>query len=428
MRKVLHSYQAFLVFPPTGHKHCNIVRITAEDLVNREQRNILSPLEAEILRWVQEGKTNEEIGIIIGMSKWGVKYHLKNIMEKLDVTTRTQAVSEAMGQGLLPPPDETPMKKRPRVAIVGCGRGGASILDILKDNPSVSIECVVEKDPHAAGIERARSMNIPVLSDIKGIEGKDIEVIINVTGSREVTEAIKRLKPNAELIEGISAMLMWQLADERRKRLEERERALKEHEALYHLGLIVENIDSMKDAGYAIVDYAARLTHMPAGLLAIFDEKREEMFLAASKGFSEDFKKVERWGIRKGDLTDTLFNQSVPLFVPDLREFPNTDPLLLKEGVRSILAAPLLIQGRITGILLVSDFNRRVIRAEDSSLFTLLSVYAALAVERVRSIEEMRRLSIVDGLTDLFNHRHIMEACIRSTRGPEGTIPASHWS
>ncbi len=377
--------------------------------MNREQRNILSPLEVEILRWVQEGKTNDEIGIILGMSKWGVKYHLRNIMERLDVTTRTQAVSQAMGQGLLHPRDEAPTKKRPSIAIVGCGRGGASILEILKDNPSVGIEYVVEKDPYAAGVERARSMNIPVVRDIKSVAAKDIDVIINVTGSREVNKEIRRLKPDAELIEGISAMLMWQLADERRKRLEERERALKEHEALYHLGLIVENIGSMKDAGYAIVDYAAKLTHMPAGLLAVFDEKREEMIVAASKGFSEEFKKVERWGIRKGDLTDRLFNQSAPLVVPDLKEFPNADPLLLKEGVRSVLAAPLMIEGRVTGILQVNDFKKRSIRAEDSSLFTLLSVYAALAVERVRSIEEMRKLSIVDGLTDLFNHRHIME-------------------
>ena len=35
---------------------------------------------------------------------------------------------------------------------------------------------------------------------------------------------------------GLSAKIMWQLFEERRRRVEDRERTLKEHEALYHLG------------------------------------------------------------------------------------------------------------------------------------------------------------------------------------------------
>lgn len=61
----------------------------------------LSPSKINILRWVQEGKTNEEIGKIIGKTKWTVKFHLKHIMEELDVVNRAHAVSEAIGQGIL---------------------------------------------------------------------------------------------------------------------------------------------------------------------------------------------------------------------------------------------------------------------------------------------------------------------------------------
>jgi len=43
----------------------------------------LTPRDIEILRWVQDGKTNEEIGELLSRSKWTAKYHLKNIMQKM---------------------------------------------------------------------------------------------------------------------------------------------------------------------------------------------------------------------------------------------------------------------------------------------------------------------------------------------------------
>lgn len=51
----------------------------------------LSIREREIIRWVQEGKTNEEIGLIIGISSCTVKNHLQRIFKKLNVSNRAQA-------------------------------------------------------------------------------------------------------------------------------------------------------------------------------------------------------------------------------------------------------------------------------------------------------------------------------------------------
>lgn len=52
----------------------------------------LSTREIEILKWVRAGKTNQEIGMILGISAFTVKNHLQRIFQKLDVTTRAQAV------------------------------------------------------------------------------------------------------------------------------------------------------------------------------------------------------------------------------------------------------------------------------------------------------------------------------------------------
>lgn len=53
----------------------------------------LSERETEIMRWVCAGKTNQEIGLILHISAFTVKNHLKRIFKKLDVRNRAQAVA-----------------------------------------------------------------------------------------------------------------------------------------------------------------------------------------------------------------------------------------------------------------------------------------------------------------------------------------------
>jgi DNA-binding NarL/FixJ family response regulator len=54
--------------------------------------------EAEVLYWVVKGKTNRDIGDILGSSPATVKKHLEHIYEKLGVETRTAAASLAISK------------------------------------------------------------------------------------------------------------------------------------------------------------------------------------------------------------------------------------------------------------------------------------------------------------------------------------------
>lgn len=57
--------------------------------------------EAEILRWIKEGKTNADIAGILALSPWTVKNHVQTILRKLQAQTRSHAVARAMSMGLL---------------------------------------------------------------------------------------------------------------------------------------------------------------------------------------------------------------------------------------------------------------------------------------------------------------------------------------
>jgi DNA-binding CsgD family transcriptional regulator len=56
----------------------------------------LTPRVAETLLWVAQGKSNSEIGIILGISEWTVKKHVLEIFEKLSVESRTAASLRAL--------------------------------------------------------------------------------------------------------------------------------------------------------------------------------------------------------------------------------------------------------------------------------------------------------------------------------------------
>ena len=54
--------------------------------------------EAEVLFWVSKGKTNKDIGEIIGASPRTVNKHLEHVFEKLGVETRTAAANLALNK------------------------------------------------------------------------------------------------------------------------------------------------------------------------------------------------------------------------------------------------------------------------------------------------------------------------------------------
>jgi DNA-binding CsgD family transcriptional regulator len=62
---------------------------------------LLTPREADCIRWVLKGKSDTEIGLILEISRTTVKFHIERVKKKLDVKTRTQAVATLVSLGYL---------------------------------------------------------------------------------------------------------------------------------------------------------------------------------------------------------------------------------------------------------------------------------------------------------------------------------------
>jgi DNA-binding NarL/FixJ family response regulator len=64
-------------------------------------RSNLSDRETDVLRHIAKGHSNKEIASLLGLTEGTVKVHVTNILAKLDVAARTEALVVAVRRGLI---------------------------------------------------------------------------------------------------------------------------------------------------------------------------------------------------------------------------------------------------------------------------------------------------------------------------------------
>ncbi len=78
-----------------------IPRHIASRLAERMVRTNLTSRELEILKMLSKGPTNKQIGHALGISDNTVRNHVLKIIEKLEVSDRTEAATTAIQRGLI---------------------------------------------------------------------------------------------------------------------------------------------------------------------------------------------------------------------------------------------------------------------------------------------------------------------------------------
>ena len=76
---------------------------TYRDLIIKSAKATFSSREHDILSWGAEGKTDEDISMILGISTRTVRFHWTNIFKKLTANGRTYAISKALRQQIITP-------------------------------------------------------------------------------------------------------------------------------------------------------------------------------------------------------------------------------------------------------------------------------------------------------------------------------------
>ena len=106
-----------------------------------------------------------------------------------------------------------------KVAIVGAGKGGIALLELLHQIPDVEIVGIADKDPAALGLKRARDLNVQVAEQVRDLVGNHgVNLIMDVTGDPSMGPLIHAMKrPGSEVLSGAATRLLWNLVQHQSK-------------------------------------------------------------------------------------------------------------------------------------------------------------------------------------------------------------------
>ena len=99
-----HAHVLSLLLPQLHLALLRVAGVGAAALAPATGSSVARPLSArelEILGWVREGKSNFEMGLILGLSPITVKNHLQRIYRALGVSNRTHALARCLRLQLL---------------------------------------------------------------------------------------------------------------------------------------------------------------------------------------------------------------------------------------------------------------------------------------------------------------------------------------
>jgi len=300
-----------------------------------------------------------------------------------------------------------------KIMIIGAGAGGTALLPILNDYKGIEVTGIADTDSNAPGLMLAKQMDIPTSDDFQKLLAQiDTNIIINASGNNKVSQRLDQIRKLGELeiIEGESAKVLFKLVDEKIQSEKEALHRLHEHEALYRIGIMLTSSESEDELLNTIIKWATRLTHTPAGSIALYDSQENSMEIVALHGFKKGFSSEEHWPIRKGGLTEYILNMNAPTVIRDINKFDLADTSKIKvDGINSLIAIPLIAERTIIGILYVDDFSARDFSQRDEAILTLLGTQAAIAIEKMQLFEKAKKLAVTDGLTGLYNHRYFVK-------------------
>ncbi len=127
--------------------------------------------------------------------------------------------------------------------------------------------------------------------------------------------------------------------------------------------------------------------------ILLLDEEAGVVAARAAKGIEEEVEQGVRIPLGRG-FAGRVASEGRPIVIPDLDHADVLNPILREKGIRSLLGVPLLVEGRVIGVLHVGTLTPRDFTAHDRDLLQLAADRAALAIDHARLYEEEREARV----------------------------------
>lgn len=160
-----------------------------------------------------------------------------------------------------------------------------------------------------------------------------------------------------------------------------------------------------------ILQMGSELVDATTGSLMILDEEKESLQITSAIGMSPQLLKVLKIKLGSG-IAGKVALSGHPLLVNDIeRDERVAAPNRPRFKTKSFLSLPLLHEGRVSGVLNLSDKrNNEIFTERDLEVLTPFVRHVSLMMQRTtneKKVELLERLSITDPLTELYNRRYL---------------------
>jgi GAF domain-containing protein/anti-sigma regulatory factor (Ser/Thr protein kinase) len=125
----------------------------------------------------------------------------------------------------------------------------------------------------------------------------------------------------------------------------------------------------------------------------LLDPETNELHARAARGIEEEVEQGVRIPVGRG-FAGRIAAERRPVFIADIDHADILNPILRAKGIRSLLGVPLLIEGRVIGVLHVGTLTPRLFTEYDTNLLQLAADRAALAIEHATLFESERRARV----------------------------------
>jgi GAF domain-containing protein/anti-sigma regulatory factor (Ser/Thr protein kinase) len=165
------------------------------------------------------------------------------------------------------------------------------------------------------------------------------------------------------------------------------------------LGL-AENLQKVTDAALAyldlerlldaLLDRIVEILAVDTAAILLLDEDTNELVARAARGLEEEVRQGFRVPVGQG-FAGRVAAERTPVVIRELEPGDAVNPLLYEKKIRSLLGVPLVVEGRLLGVLHIGSLTPREFTAEDQTVLQVVADRAALAIDHARLFEGERQ-------------------------------------
>lgn len=273
----------------------------------------------------------------------------------------------------------------------------------------------LKADAHLADIP---VIFISAMDDVQDkVSAFDVGGVDYVTKPFQIEEVVARIEThldlrqlqvalettNQELDARLRELSLAQEAEREQHRLAE---ALRETIAALNSTL---NFDEVLDL---ILANLGRVIHHDAANIALIDETKCVTFKRAL-GYAtpQQGNPILTTNLRADEIPTwrAVMQTRQPLIIPDTSQETDWEQIAGFEWIRSYACAPIIVKEEVIGFINLDSAVPGFFKPDQASRLQTFADQAAVAIEKSRLFDETQRLAITDGLTSIYNRRHLLQ-------------------